>query len=57
MEIGNIQRRWNKVEEAKRSYQNILDHSKDEEIRKAAKELMMRLNLPASSMNESGRGT
>jgi TolA-binding protein len=40
LEIGNIQRRWDKVEEAKQSYQNILDHSKDEEVRNAAKELL-----------------
>ncbi|MEI9476961.1 MAG: tetratricopeptide repeat protein [Deltaproteobacteria bacterium] len=40
LEIGNIQKRWDKVEEAKRSYQNILDHSKDEEVRNAAKELL-----------------
>ena len=43
LEIGNLQRRWDKVEEAKRSYQNILDHSKDEEIRNAAKELLTRV--------------
>jgi len=40
LEIGNIQRRWDKMEEAKQSYQNILNHSKDEEVRNAAKELL-----------------
>jgi TolA-binding protein len=40
LEIGNIQRRWDKIEEAKQSYQNILNHSKDEEVRNAAKELL-----------------
>jgi len=43
LEIGNLQRRWERVEEAKRSYQNILDHSKDEDLRNAAKELLMGL--------------
>lgn len=42
-EIGNLQRRWNRTEEARRSYQNILDHSKDEEMKKAAEELLGRL--------------
>jgi TolA-binding protein len=40
LEIGNIQRRWDKVEEAKQSYQNIVENSKDEEVRNAAKELL-----------------
>jgi TolA-binding protein len=40
LEIGNIQRRLDKMEEAKQSYQNILNHSKDEEVRNAAKELL-----------------
>lgn len=40
LEIGNLQRRWGKYEEAKRSYMVILDRSRDEEIRKAAKELL-----------------
>lgn len=35
MEIGNIQRRWGQYEEAKKSYRLILNHSKDEEIKKA----------------------
>ena len=40
LEIGNLQKKWGKYEEAKKSYRIILDHSKDEEIRKAAKELL-----------------
>lgn len=40
LEIGNLQKRWGKYEEAKRSYRIILDQSKDEEIKKAAKELL-----------------
>jgi TolA-binding protein len=41
LEIGNLQRRWGKYEEAKKSYKVILDYSKDEEIRKAARELLI----------------
>jgi TolA-binding protein len=40
LEIGNLQRRWGKYEEAKRSYRIILNESKDEEMRKAARELL-----------------
>ncbi len=40
LEIGNLQRRRGKYEEAKKSYKIVLDHAKDEEIRKAAKELL-----------------
>ena len=43
LEIGNLQRRWGKYKEAKRSYQTILDHSKDEEIKKAVVELLSRI--------------
>ena len=43
LEIGNLQRRGGKYEEAKRSYMIILDHSKDEEINKAVKELLNHL--------------
>jgi len=39
-EIGNLHRRWGKYEEAKRSYMIILDHSKDEEINNAVKEIL-----------------
>ena len=40
LEIGNIQRRLDKVDEAKQSYRNIVENSKDEEVRNAAKELL-----------------
>jgi len=40
LEIGNLQKKWGKYEEAKKSYRIVLDHSKDEEMRKAAKELL-----------------
>jgi tetratricopeptide (TPR) repeat protein len=40
MEIGNLQRKWGKYEEAKKSYMIILERSEDEEIKKAAKELL-----------------
>jgi tetratricopeptide (TPR) repeat protein len=41
MEIGNLQRRWGKYEDARKSYRVILDYSKDEEIKKAARELLI----------------
>lgn len=40
LEIGSLQRRWGKYEEAKKSYRIVFDRSKDEEIRNAAKELL-----------------
>src|SRR4030042_3175939 len=40
LEIGNLQRKWGKYEEAKKSYMIILNNSRDEEIKKAAKELI-----------------
>ena len=40
LEIGNLQRKWGKYEEARKAYTIILDHSKDEEIKKAAKILL-----------------
>ncbi len=43
LEIGNLKRRGGKYEEAKKSYLIILDQSKDEEIKKAAKELLSRM--------------
>jgi TolA-binding protein len=43
LEIGNLKRRWGKYEEAKKSYLIILDQSKDEEIRKAARECLNRM--------------
>jgi TolA-binding protein len=43
LEIGNVKRRWGKYEEAKKSYLIILDQSKDEEMKRAAKELLSRM--------------
>jgi TolA-binding protein len=43
LEIGNLKRRGGKYEEAKKSYLTIIDQSKDEEIKKAAKELLNRM--------------
>jgi tetratricopeptide (TPR) repeat protein len=43
LEIGNLKRRGGANEEAKKSYLTILDQSKDEEIRKAARELLTRM--------------
>ena len=40
LEIGNLQKKWGKYEQAKKSYRVVLDHSKDEEMKKAAKELL-----------------
>jgi hypothetical protein len=40
LEIANLQRKWGKYEEAKRAYSIILDHSKDEQIKSAAKTLL-----------------
>jgi len=40
LEMGNLQKRRGRYEEAKKSYKIVLDHAKDEEIRKAAKELL-----------------
>ncbi len=44
LEIGILQMRWGKKEEARHSWMIILDHSKDEEIKRAAKELLNRLD-------------
>ena len=49
LELGNLQRRWERYDEAKRSYKTILDHSKDEDLRNAARELLNRID-------SSGRG-
>ena len=43
LEIANLKRRGGQYEEAKKSYLIILDQSKDEEIKKAAKELLNRM--------------
>jgi len=49
LELGNLQRRWERYDEAKQSYKTILDHSKDEDLRNAARELLNRID-------SSGRG-
>jgi TolA-binding protein len=43
LEIGNLHRKWGKYEEAKKAYTIILDHSKDEDMRQAAKVLLNQL--------------
>jgi len=43
LEMGNLKRRWGEYEEAKKSYLIILDQSKDEDMKKAAKELLSRM--------------
>lgn len=40
LEIGNLQRKWGKFEDAKRSYMIILSLTKDEELKNAAAELL-----------------
>ncbi len=40
LEMGNLQRKKGKYEEAKRSYLTILNHTKDEDLKKAATELL-----------------
>ena len=44
LEIGNIKRRGGNYEEAKKSYLLILDQSKDQEMKEAAKELLNRMD-------------
>lgn len=43
LEIGNLQKRWGKYEEAKKAYQTAFERSKDEEIKQAAQELLKHL--------------
>jgi tetratricopeptide (TPR) repeat protein len=43
LEIGNLHRKWGKYNEAKKAYTIILDHSKDEDMRQAAKVLLNQL--------------
>jgi cellulose synthase operon protein C len=43
LEIGNLKRRGGKYGEARKSYLIILDQSKDEEMKKAARELLNRM--------------
>jgi tetratricopeptide (TPR) repeat protein len=44
LEIANLKKRGGKYEEAKKSYLTIIDQSKDEEIKKAARELLNRMD-------------
>jgi TolA-binding protein len=44
LEIGNLKRSEGKYEEAKKSYLVILDQSKDEEMKKVAREFMNRMD-------------
>jgi cellulose synthase operon protein C len=46
LEIGNLQKKWGKYEEAKKSYRIIIEHSTDGEIRRAAKELLDHVDSP-----------
>jgi len=46
LEIGNLKRRGGNYHEAEKSYLIILDQSKDEEIRKTAREFMNRMETP-----------
>jgi len=43
LEIGNLNKRWGKYEEAKKSFTIILDQSKDEDMKEAARELLNRM--------------
>ncbi len=43
LEIGNLNKRWGKYDEAKKSFTIILDQSKDEDMKKAARELLNRI--------------
>ncbi|MGQ9645263.1 MAG: tetratricopeptide repeat protein [Thermodesulfobacteriota bacterium] len=43
LEIGNLHRNWGKYDKAKKAYTVILNHSKDEEMRQAAKALLNQL--------------
>ena len=43
LEIGNLNRKWGKYDEAKKAYTIILDQSKDEEMKQAAKILLNQL--------------
>jgi TolA-binding protein len=47
LEVANVQRRSNKVEEARKAYRAVLEHSRDEEIRLAAKEFLALMEPPS----------
>jgi TolA-binding protein len=46
LEIGNLQKRWGKYEEAKKAYQTAFERSKDQEIKEAAQGLLKLLESP-----------
>ena len=43
LEIGNVQRRWGRLDEARKSFELAKNHVKDEQIRKAARESLQQL--------------
>lgn len=45
LEVGNLKKRAGEIEEAKYSYSIVLNQSKDEEMKQAAKKLLEGLNL------------
>ncbi len=45
-EIGNIQKRWGRYEDAKKSYRIVLDNSKDEEMKQVARKLLDHMESP-----------
>jgi tetratricopeptide (TPR) repeat protein len=47
LEVANVQRRANKVEEAKKIYRTVFERSRDEEIRLAAKEFLALMEPPS----------
>lgn len=47
LEVANVQRRSNKAEEAKKTYRTVLERSKDDEIRSAAKEFLTLMEPPS----------
>jgi TolA-binding protein len=46
LEVGNVQRRSNEVEEARKTYRTVLERSRDEDIRLAAKEFLTLMEPP-----------
>jgi TolA-binding protein len=46
LEIGNLHRKWGRYEEAKKAYTIIVDHSKDKEIKEAARILLNQVGSP-----------
>ncbi|MGQ9509564.1 MAG: tetratricopeptide repeat protein, partial [Thermodesulfobacteriota bacterium] len=40
IELGNLQRKWGKVKEAKKSFTTVLNQTRDEDLKKAASELL-----------------